>query len=329
MPNIYVTQNGAKIKKSNDTILVEQGKDKLAQYPIKDVDLLIAFGNVQITTQAMFAMMDKGADIAFLTQNGHFKGKVISAKSKNVTLRIGQHRFVASEESCLNAAYEVIADKIQNGIDTLKRYRKSLGTDCAGQEISELKDYLNSLIECDNIDSLRGFEGISAKTYWEGFRQCLNGNINMPCRKYHPSPDPCNALLSFGYSFIAREMQGVLETLSLDPYIGFYHQIAYGRASLSLDLIEPYRTSFIDPLVLYLFNKGILGEDNFYKNENGGYYLQPESIKIFIKYYEQAADDKNWTYGKRMEKNFRKQMWDTGQWFQRLVNKEVQCEEVE
>ncbi len=313
MPNLYVTEQGAVMRKQGGEIIVEKTGETLFRSPLKDVDLAVCFGNVQVTTQAMFALLDQGADIAFLTRNGHFKGKVLAAKSRNVALRVLQHRRADDDTFRLAVAQELMRAKLRGGISLLKRYKRSAHNPAELARLKEMNLYLARIGEVDNIDSLRGVEGAGTRLYWDGFRQCLTGGRLFEGRRYHPSPDPINALLSFGYSFTAREMQGVLESVGLDPYVGFYHTVSYGRASLSLDLIEPFRHMFIDALVLRLFNKRVLTEGDFYRDEaSGGFYLQKPSIHKFVRHYEQAADEANRSYGDQERLNFRRVMWEVG-----------------
>ena len=320
MPNLYVTEQGAAMKKRGGEIIVEKGGEMLFRSPLKDISLAVCFGSVQVTTQAMFALLDRGADIAFLTRNGHFKGKVIAAKSRNVALRVLQHRRSDDESFRLGVARELMRSKLLGGISLLKRYRRNVHNPAHIARLTELGGYLGRIQTVDNTDSLRGVEGAGTRIYWEGFRECLTGNRIFEGRRYHPSPDPINALLSFGYSFMAREMQGVLESIGLDPYIGFYHTVTYGRASLSLDLIEPFRHAFIDAMVLRLFNRRILADEDFYVDEkNGGCYLQKDSIHKFVRHYEQAADQANRSYGDQEKLNFRKVMWEVGGQLRRAV----------
>ena len=123
-------------------------------------------------------------------------------------------------------------------------------------------------------------------------------------RKYFPSPDPINASLSFGYSMLAREIQSLLMSHGFDPYVGLYHKLKYGRASLALDLLEEYRHIVIDRLVLRLFNKNIFDNEDFESKENQGCYLKKENLKRFIEHYENYLNKEKYLYQGHL-KNFR------------------------
>ena len=165
------------------------------------------------------------------------------------------------------------------------------------KEISmNYKQILYPLNGVKDLDSLRGYEGQLSRIYFNGFRKCLNEDIIFSGRKYFPSTDMTNALLSFSYSFIGREIQSMIEANSLDPYVGFYHQIKYGRASLSLDLIEELRHIIADRLVLRILNKRILKEDDFEKQADGSVFLNRDKIKVFIIQYEKFVKETEYNF---------------------------------
>ena len=107
-----------------------------------------------------------------------------------------------------------------------------------------------------------------------------------PGRQKHPATDPLNALLSFAYTLVGNELAGLVEGLGLDSYIGSLHQVDYGRRSLALDLVEPFRAPLADRFVLTLINRRQFSEADFEPNDKDGLYLRPESCKRFLGEYE-------------------------------------------
>jgi len=105
-------------------------------------------------------------------------------------------------------------------------------------------------------------------------------------RTRRPPKDPVNALLSFGYTMITNEIFSLVAAHSLDPYIGFLHELSYGRPSLALDLVEEFRQPFIDRFTLSLFNNEVFNADDFQPVENDGIYLAKPALKIYFEQYE-------------------------------------------
>jgi CRISPR-associated protein Cas1 len=314
MAFMYVTEQGAKVTKHNAHVRVEKEGELITDRVMKEIDALVLFGRVQVTTEALVALLAAGADIAFCTRNGHFKGRAVSATGKNATLRSRQYAWFQDEARRFAMAKRYVAAKIQNGIDVLDAYNKNGRSGFVFDQRDRLHAIRDAVLHtCSNSEALRGHEGSAARLYFDGFGRCLRHARTFPGRIFHPSTDPVNALLSFGYSFVARELQAVLDALGLDPYIGFYHTLTYGRASLSLDLMEEFRHPFVDRLVLRIFNKKMLGDDDFETGDKGQVYLKKESLKIFIRHYEEWAHSVNRTFSDSGEVSWRQAMWKQGE----------------
>lgn len=288
MTNLYITQQGAAVRKLGQALLVEKNGEQLLCKPMKDLQCLVVLGQVQVSTQAMLSLLDQGCQISLLTQNGHFRGSVIPAYGKNVTLRVGQYEHFRETQNRLRLSRSVVHAKVRNGIRLLRDYHYSAHNPVRVENLEEFPALLSRITLADNQPSLRGYEGSAARLYFRSLAACLTGEVRFEGRHYYPAPDPVNALLSLGYSFVQRELQSLLQALGMDPYIGFYHEIEYGRPSLSLDLLEPFRTAVVDRLSLRLFNKRILTAEDFYwDEERKGCYLQQDAFKTYIRHYEQ------------------------------------------
>lgn len=307
-------EQGAYIRKKGPHIQVTKDEEILADRAVRDISTLVTFGGVHPTTEAMLAILENGGDIAMMTLDGHFKGKMVSAKGKNSILRVCQYRMFTDEKKKSDMARRYVEAKIRNGLDVIFDYHYSnshpyrLEDNVRKQLESVCKILGNTVLE---PASIRGYEGTGARLYFQEFAKCLLHGRVFPGRKFHPSTDPVNALLSFGYSFVSREIEAILEACGMDPYIGFFHEVTYGRASLSLDLMEEFRHPLVDRLVLRLFNRKMLDDDDFETKEDGGQvYLKKESLKIFIRHYEEWCNRKNRTWtGDEKEMSWRMAMW--------------------
>jgi len=297
MTNIYLTEQGAYLRKHVNRIVYEHDGETLLERPLKDIGMVVIFGNVQVSVQALLALLDNGCDVSMMTMNGHFRGRLVPALGKNSPLRCSQYRLCMDDAYRLETSRRIVAAKIRNSIHMLRTYHYSGSNPLRFGEFDVLRDYAAKASSAESLESLRGIEGQAAKCYYTGFRAALTADVDFPGRMYYPSPDPVNAIMSFGYSFVARELQGLLEANSLDPYMGFYHEISYGRASLSLDILEEYREILVDRLTLTLFNRHILDEDDFEMRDNGGCYLKRDVLRIYIKHYEETVAKENIYYG--------------------------------
>jgi CRISPR-associated protein Cas1 len=153
-----------------------------------------------------------------------------------------------------------------------------------------LKNFAALAANCRNIESARGHEGLSAAIYFFVFGRLLRGPWIFRDRNRRPPRDPVNAMLSFGYTLLLSHVTSAVITAGLDPCVGFLHPEYRGRPSLALDLMEEFRSQVVDRLVLALVNQGIMKPENFSKAEDGGVYMDTETIRLFMKYYAKRLD---------------------------------------
>lgn len=314
MSFLYVTDQGAYIKKKGPHIQVIKSEEVLVDRALRDVSCMVLFGGVHVTSDAMLALLDKGCDVAFMSMNGHFKGRLVSASGKNSLLRASQYAMFSDSRKRLDMARRYVLAKVKNGMDVLDDYHRSGRSGFRFEERPRMEEICDHILNrCSDMPGLFGYEGAAARHYFGAFGRLLAHGRTFPGRVFHPSTDPVNALLSFGYSFVARELQALLDALGLDPFIGFFHEVTYGRASLTLDLMEEFRHPFVDRLVLKLFNKQMLTDDDFETGDRGQVYLKKESLRIFIRHYEEWANRVNRTWNDEGELSWRQVMWRQGE----------------
>ena len=316
---LYILDQGAVISKKHDLLLITLQDQELMQIPIKSVGALVLLGPIQITTQAILACGQSDIPISFHTQQGHFRSYCFPSSSKNVFLRMKVYDLSKDHDFCLKFSKKTVASKIKNGIELLQRYHLSNRSHFKFLNKRQMEKVLQKIEDTTSIESLLGLEGHGADLYFQNFKNALTDPNLFNGRKYFPSPDPINATLSFGYSMLAREIQALLMGHGFDPYVGFYHKLKYGRASLALDLVEGYRHIVIDRLILRLFNKNIFDSEDFEYKEDQGCYLKKENFKRFIEHYENDLNEKkHWYQGKF--KSFREIIRSNIDLFKRSIN---------
>lgn len=310
---LYITDQGSRLSKQGQHLRITKNGALIDDILIRDIDSVVIFGSAYPTPEAMLALLATGAEVAFMSQSGRYKGRLVSNSGKNVMLRLAQYDTFRDSLRSIQIAKGLLTRKIENGLKVLDAYSHSARSSFTFENRNA---YLRSLqamrnYEGDNLNELLGLEGCAARVYFQGFAQCLKNDLGFHGRGYHPCKDPVNALLSLGYTMVARELESLLESYGFDSCLGFLHQPSYGRRSLALDLVEEFRHPLVDRLVLKIFNKEILGPDDFISAEDmdrdkGGLYLKPDAMKIFISQYEQFCDDSNRIYADDKETSWRK-----------------------
>ena len=244
----------------------------------------VVVGPVQVTTQALALLLDRGIDVSFLTGRGRLRGSLVSTASRNVYLRLAQFDRFRDEPFRLALSRQVVEGKLLVQRRLLARYARNhpdrLEPDC----VDQIRALEARVAAAESVETARGLEGAGAAIYYRQFGRMLT-TVGFPGRKKHPSTDPANALLSLGYVLVGNELAALAEAQGFDPAIGFFHGIRYGRQSLALDLVEVFRQPIVDRLTLRLLNRGQLTPKDF-EGGDTGLRLAPEALKRYFGYYE-------------------------------------------
>ncbi len=289
MTTLYLTQQGATLCKTQNRLVVEYQDKVLAEIHDFKVERVVVFGNVQLTSQAISFLLDRGIDTAFISVKGKLKGRLAPLESKNVALRVRQFERIRETDFALSVARAIVVGKIYNCSEVLARHQRNHTEENFTNEIDQLTIIGKKAITEGATERLRGMEGQAAAIYFNGFSRMLRRNFDFSKRTRRPPTDPVNSLLSFGYTLLYNEAIGALVSIGLDAYIGFYHTPHFGRCSLALDLMEEFRPIIVDRLALNLVNKDIFKPTDFIRADDGGVYCNDEGRKRFLREYEQTV----------------------------------------
>ena len=290
MSTLYLTEQGSKLRKTSQRLVVEKGGTTLLEVPAYEIDRVLIFGAVQLSTQAISFLLNSGIDVSFLSINGRLKGKLTPVQSMNVFLRLAQYDRYKDDEFKVMIARSIIEAKLKNQRTLILRYQRNHpGIDFAS-ELDTIDHSLSSLAPKKTISSIMGLEGASAGAYFRCYAKMLSANFAFEKRTRHPPLDPTNALLSLGYVLITNEIAALVEAAGFDPFIGFMHGLRYGRQSLPLDLVEEFRHPVVDGLVQTLINTGSINEADFHKECNGAVLLNKDALKRFLSLYEERME---------------------------------------
>ncbi len=288
---LFITQPESSLFKEGETVVVKKDNEKLLQIPIHTIGQIICFGyTVYVTPPLMSFCSENGVSIIWLSESGKFLGKVEGPVKGNVLLRREQYRWADSKEKALEVARSIVAAKINNSRINLQRWlrNRSAGDEEVELQIRTLANILSQIAECTDIERLRGFEGESANGYFSVFDQMIlqqKDVFKFSGRNRRPPRDRVNALLSFVYTLLAADLRSALESVGLDPYVGYLHVDRPGRPSLALDLMEEFRAAFADRLVLNLINLKQIQVSDF-EAEGTDFLMTPEGRKKVIVAYQ-------------------------------------------
>lgn len=291
MGTLYVTEQYTTLKKEDERIKLYKYKELLVDVQIFKIDKVVIFGDVTVTASALRLFSENNITVCYLTQWGKFVSKFECDVKKNVLVRINQYKkHIDENNESLKIAKKIISGKIKNSRTILMKNTRNNKSEKCTEVIQELSRLEKSLQEQEVLDSVRGIEGRAAAIYFSVFSEMIKGDFKFENRNKRPPRDPVNAMLSFGYVLLSNEMASALSSIGLDPYLGFLHRLRYGRTSLALDLMEEFRSIFVDRLVLNIINNKILTEDDF-ETVLGEVKMSKKAIKKFLGAYETKKND--------------------------------------
>lgn len=268
MHSLAIVEQGTSVHANGDSLSLQRGANVVRRTPAAELDQLLLFGRVEVTSGAIALLLRRGVDVAWLTLNGRFRGRLLGRSTKNVTLRLAQYRCTTDAVFCLRFSSSAIAAKIHQQRQVLLRAQRKLRDPELAEAVGQLRLLKSRAESAASIDSLRGMEGAAAATYFSHFGTLLrNDQFQFHGRSRRPPRDEVNSMLSFGYAVLGSTLETELYRCGLDPLLGFFHQPAYGRASLMLDLLEQWRPT-LDALVLRVVNRRQLSPGDFEHRSN-------------------------------------------------------------
>jgi CRISPR-associated protein Cas1 len=299
---VFVTSSGAYVRKDGANIVVEVDNVERLRAPGHLVGGVVAFGRVNFSSALMGWCLEQGVTITHLSENGRFLARVEGAVSGNVLLRREQYRRGDDPTASAAIVRTIVVAKIVNQRNVLRRALRDHSDALSQCAQSELEGAEARLTDCarraerpQDVDMLRGAEGEAAAVYFGVFDHLVlpkNDFIRFSGRSRRPPLDPVNALLSFLYTLLTHDCRSALETVGLDPALGFLHALRPGRPSLALDLVEEFRAHLADRLALSLINRGQIGSSGFRRLDNGAVLLSDDARKeVLVAWQDRKKDE--------------------------------------
>ena len=263
---LVVQNNRAVVGLKGGEIVVRLEGEQVSRHPIHQLRAVYLYGAVQISAQAMQALMELNVPIAWFSPAGRFIGTAQGLPSSGVDARMGQYQLWGQPEKRLRVASEIIRAKIHNQRVILMRNGKA--DDAVLARLARLRD---SCAHQLNLAALRGVEGEAAALYFASFASMIRENLpfDFNGRNRRPPRDEVNAMLSLGYSVLTKELTGIAYTVGLDPFLGFFHSPRYGKPALALDMMEEFRPLITDSVVISLINRREIGPEDFERTAKG------------------------------------------------------------
>lgn len=291
---LFILSEDSYLSLDNQNAVINKTDGTMVRIPLHNLEQILSFSYKGASTAFMGECVARGIGLCFYTPRGKFLARVSGGNNGNVLLRKEQYRLSDDLLSSCVIARNFIAGKIYNSRSVLERLKRDHPLNVDVDEISKVSDDIKYLItevrKSDNLDSLRGIEGIAAQKYFSVFNMMILKNkefFYMECRQKRPPVGRVNALLSFVYTILAHDCANALEGAGLDPYVGFMHRDRSGRISLALDLMEELRSILADRFIVTLINNRIIKPEDFVEKENGVMLLNENGRKKLLNSWQE------------------------------------------
>jgi len=295
---LYVSSQGSYLRREGETVVVEREKQQVLQLPIHTIGGIVCFGNVLCSPFLLGFSAERDVAVSFLSEHGRFLASVRGPVSGNVLLRRQQYRMADDEEITRGIAANVVSGKLANCRVVINRTVRDHAAKVDSGLLKEASEKISKIIEriprATSTDEVRGFEGQAAAEYFRVFNHLIvdqKDDFVFTERNRRPPLDEVNALLSFVYTLLAHDVRSALETVGLDPAVGFLHRDRPGRPGLALDIMEEFRPVIADRLVLSLINRRQLGKKGFTKAASGAVIMDDDTRKTVLTEYQNRKQD--------------------------------------
>lgn len=290
-PDLYLSKDG-------ENIVIKDNDEKKGRFPIHILENIVCGTDTGMSPKLMELCVKNQVGVNFMSRTGRLQAKLYGPVRGNVLLRRSQFRLADDEKGSLELAKLFIMAKMHNQrrvlTRTLSDHGSKINSKVLDQAIAFLKDSISEAKSADSAQTLLGVEGVAAKQYFSVFNESIlfqKNDFQMFGRNRRPSLDPVNALLSFAYGLLRIDLENALETVGLDPYVGFFHTDRPGRASLALDMMEELRPYIGDRFVLSLINRKQIQGKHFFKQSNGAVLLTDDGSQVFLKVWNQRKQE--------------------------------------
>lgn len=292
-PELYLRLDGANL------LVCNEAKKVMGRVPLHNLEGIVTNSYTGMSPALISACLKRNVSISFISSKGEFSYRIVGPKQGNVLLRKKQYHISEMEQESLAIAKNFIIGKLYNQRWMIERFTRDhqfrIETELFKKVSLELKAGIELIrTQVNDLDTLRGIEGQLASRYFYIFDQFIlqqKVDFNFNGRSKRPPLDRVNALLSFTYSLITHDCAAALETVGLDPYVGFMHTDRPGRMSLALDLVEELRGVYADRFVLQLINKQIIKRNHFVKKESGAVLLTDEGRKKYFEAWQKKKQE--------------------------------------
>jgi CRISPR-associated protein Cas1 len=257
---LHVLSHGARIGRKGDRLEVSVTGEPSQFHPAQEIGQIVLHGFAQISTQALRFCGQQEIGVHWVTTGGQYMGAWISGAG-SVQRRIRQYRALTDQGLCLQLATRLAEARARSQLSFLLRSGRETerATPEVQRSIKAIRRLLSPMLRATSIDSLRGYEGSVGAYYFRALPDLIvseaGEEMKPDGRSRRPPRDRCNALLSFAYALLLKDVTNAIMIVGLDPSLGFFHRPRSQAPPLALDLMELFRVPLVDLPVIGSINR--------------------------------------------------------------------------
>jgi CRISPR-associated protein Cas1 len=294
---VHVTEAGTRIGKSGDQFKITKRDGKVVTLPSRQVSQLVVHSYAQLSTQAIYFCAEQDVGIHFISGGGRYLAS-LDTRQGSIQRRVQQYKALSDPEQCLQLARQLVECRGQSQRKFLMRGQRNADQhrEALEQAITQMQKTLKIVPTAKSIPSLLGLEGNLAAIYFAVLPHLISDNVALGMkfsgRNRRPPKDRFNALLSFGYAMLLKDVMNAILTVGLEPALGFYHQPRTQAPPLALDLMEIFRVPLVDMPVMASVNRNQWDVDTDFNVQRDQVWLSDEGRRKFISLYERRKEEK-------------------------------------
>ncbi len=292
---LYITSELSYLSLDGENIIISNSNQDDFRLPLCNIQEIVCFNYKGCSPRLMGKCAESNISLVFISPSGRFLARIVGKIKGNVFTRIAQINCFNNSTQQLVLIRNTLAAKFANTKFLLSRsLRDYQDINCDGKIeklIIKISDTIINIYQIEDIDILRGIEGEIAKEYFSVYGRLIrNDEFVFYNRSKHPPLDEINAVLSLLYTLQASSITSALEAAGIDPYIGYYHTLRSGRASLSLDIVEEFRST-VERFVISIFNRNQVNKNDFEIKANSAVLLNDEGRHKVIKLWQEKKKE--------------------------------------
>jgi CRISPR-associated protein Cas1 len=290
MSSLYVDRKDVELKADGEALVFYENGQRIGTVPLNPLSRIFLRGDIKLTSSLLGKLGEHGIGVIVLSGRKAQPSLLLGRPHNDAARRIAQYRLSLDADYCLKFSRAIVAAKLVGQLDLIRERRDASPmhryplTRCERQ----MEAMMQQIDLQDSIASLRGLEGAAAASYFTALAEILPESLNFHSRNRRPPQDPINAVLSLTYTLLHSEATLAIYGAGLDPFIGFYHALDFGRESLACDVMEALRPQ-ADRFVLALFRQEALTAADF-SSTNAGCLLGKAGRGRYYAAYETRAE---------------------------------------